>query len=157
MGVAKVAQAKEVIGYVNLQRAILEVDEGKRAKSALKKTFDEKQAALQKREAELKALKDALEAQSKKDDPATQQKRLDFQNKLLDLQQVFVKEQQELQQLEQKKLGVITDKMRKIIEEIGKQGEYTIILEIQESRLLYAKAHLDLTNEVIRKYNATHK
>ena len=29
-----------------------------------------------------------------------------------------------------------------------------MIMEAQESSLLFAKAHLDLTNEVIRKYNA---
>jgi outer membrane protein len=157
LGFSKVAHAKETLGYVNLQRAILEVDEGKRAKEALKKQFEKKQADLQKKETELKSLKDALEASATKDDPATRQKRIEFQNKLLDLQQVFVKEQQELQQLEQKELSAITTKMRKIIEDIGKAGEYTLILEIQDSRLLYAKAHLDLTNEVIRKYNTTHK
>jgi outer membrane protein len=157
LGFSKVAHAKEVLGYVNLQRAILEVDEGKRAKEALKKTFEKKQADLQKKEQELKSLKDALERDATKDDPQTRQKRIEFQNKLLDLQQVFVKEQQELQQLEQKELSAITAKMRKIIEDIGKTGGYTLILEIQDSRLLYAKAHLDLTNEVIRKYNSMHK
>ena len=157
LGFSKVAHAKEVLGYVNLQRAILEVDEGKRAKEALKKTFEKKQTDLQKKEQELKSLKDALERDAAKEDPQTRQKRIEFQNKLLDLQQVFVKEQQELQQLEQKELSAITQKMRKIIDDIGKQGNYTLILEIQDSRLLYAKAHLDLTNEVIRKYNAIHK
>jgi outer membrane protein len=157
LGLSRVAEAKENLGYVNLQRAILEVDEGKRAKESLKKTFEKKQADLQKKEQELKTLKDQLEKSSTSDDPATRQKRIEFQNKLLDLQQVFVKEQQELQQLEQKELSAITQKMRKIIDDIGKQGDYTLILEIQDSRLLYAKAHLDLTNEVIRKYNSLHK
>jgi outer membrane protein len=157
LGVSKIALAKENLGYVNLQRAILEVDEGKRAKESLKKTFEKKQADLQKKETELKTLKDQLEKSSQSDDPVTRQKRIEFQNKLLDLQQVFVKEQQELQQLEQKELSAITVKMRKIIDEIGKQGDYTLILEIQDSRLLYAKAHLDLTNEVIRKYNSLYK
>lgn len=157
IGVSRVAQAKDMLAYVNLQRAILEVDEGKRAKEGLKKTFEKKQADLQKKEKELKSLKDALEKDATKDDPMTRQKRIEFQNKLLDLQQVFVKEQQELQQLEQKELSAITVKMRKIIEEIGKAGDYMLILEIQDSRLLYAKAHLDLTNEVIRKYNSLYK
>lgn len=157
LGFSKAADAKELIGYVHLQRAILEVDEGKRAKSQLKKSFDKKQASLQKREQELKSLKDAIEASATKDDPATRQKRIEFQNKLLELQQIFVKEQKELQELEQKELSAITEKMRKVIQDIGKQGGYTLILEIQESRLLYAKNHLDLTNEVIRKYNAKYK
>lgn len=160
LGLSSTAKAAKppVIGYVNMQRAILEVDEGKRAKAALKKSFEVKQQALTKREQELKTLKDAIDRESvMKDDAATRQRKLEFQNKLIELQQVFMKEQQELQQLEQKELAAISDKMRKVIQEIGKTGGYTLILEVQESRLLFAKPHLDLTNEVIRKYNARHK
>ena len=47
--------------------------------------------------------------------------------------------------------------MRKVIQKIGKSGRYSLILELQDARMLYAKPHLDLTNEVIRKYNSTHK
>lgn len=156
---ATVARAeKPLIGYVNLQRAILEVEEGKRAKSSLKKAFEKKQAELSKKETELKNLKDAIERESVvKDDSATRARKLDFQNKLMELQQTFVKEQQELQALEAKELSAITDKMRAVIQDIGKAGAYTIILEIQDARLLFAKPHLDLTNEVIRKYNQKYK
>src|SRR5207237_568677 len=125
---------------------------GKRAKESLRKTFDEKQKKLSLQEAELKKMKEAIEKESVvKDDAATRQKKQEFQEKLMALQQVFMKEQQELQAEEGKQLSEITDKMKKVIAEIGEQGGYTLILEIQDSRLLYAKAHLDLTNEVIRK------
>ena len=150
--------AAPVIGYVNLQRAILEVNEGRRAKAALKKTFDKKQKVLSKRETELKALKAELDKESAaKDGATTRQRYSEFQNKYLELQQVLYKEQQELQSLEQKELAKITEKMKKIIRRVGENGKYTLILEIQENRLLYAQTHLDLTNEIIRKYNNKHK
>ena len=153
------AEAKELIGYVNLQRAILEVDEGRAAKKKLKVTFEKKQKELAGKEQELKALKDKLDAESvaKKEDSASRAKKLEFQEKLLELQQTLVKEQQALQQLEAKALSKITKKMRGVIKNIGKAGGYTLILEINDSRLLYAKGHLDLTNEVIRKYNVKYK
>jgi outer membrane protein len=156
------AQAKAgdvVIGYVSIQRAILETEEGKRAKKQLKGTFEEKQKRLTDRETEIMKLKEALEREAAggKDDPEMRKKVIDFQNKLLELKQIFMKEQQDLAEAEQKQLGDITGKMKKIIEEIGQQGGYTLILEVADSRLLYAKPHLDLTNEVIRKYNAKFK
>jgi outer membrane protein len=155
---AKGASDDALIGYVNIQRAIVEVEEGKRAKEKLKATFDVKQKALSDKESELKKMKDAIEKESVvKDDAATRQKKAEFQTKLLELQQVFMKEQQELQAEEAKALSGITEKMKKVIQEIGEQGGYTLILEIQDSRLLFAKPHLDLTNEVIRKYNARNK
>jgi outer membrane protein len=155
---AQTAGKEMLIGYVDIQRAIVEVDEGKRAKEALKATFEKKQKALSEKEAELKKLKDAIDKESiVKDDDATRARKAEFQTKLMELQQVFMKEQKDLQEAEGKQLSAITEKMRKVIVEIGDQGGYTLILESSGTRMLFAKPHLDLTNEVIRKYNSRHK
>lgn len=146
-----------VIGYVNIQRAIMEVEEGKRARAALEKTFETKQADLRKREEELKSLKDSLDKEKNKNDPAVRARIIEFETKYKQLQEIFVGESQSLQKQQAEEVAKIQEKMKKIIGEIGKTGKYTIILEVQENRLLYAKPHLDLTNEVIRKYNAKHK
>ncbi len=153
-----VARAEDTnIGYVNMARAIMEVEEGKRARSALEKTFKVKQADLTKRENELKALKDSLEKETNKDDPKVRARILEFEKKYKALQEVFVGESQALQKAQAEEVAKIQTKMKKIIAEIGKSGKYSIILEVQENRLLFAKPHLDLTNEVIRKYNTRHK
>jgi outer membrane protein len=149
-----------LIGYVNLQRAILEVEEGKRAKKALKASFDVKQKQLSEREEKLMKRKEEIEKQGAgKTAPDAELQKLiaDFQGQLEELKKVYLKEQQELQEQEQKELAGITGKMRKVIEEIGEGQGYTLILEVQDSRLLYAKRYLDLTDEVIRKYNAKFK
>ncbi len=144
-----------LIGYVNLQRAILETEEGKRVFKSLKSTIDEKQKKLSAKETELKALMDKMDKEpAGKEDP---QARKTLNEKLMDLRQSFMKEQQELQEAERKQLGDLTTKMRKTIETIGQAGGYTLILEGQETRLLFAKTHLDLTNEVIRAYNNKNK
>lgn len=154
-GVARAAEP--LIGYVDLQKAIVTVEEGKRAKEALRKTYEEKQKALSDKEEELTNLKAQIERELQIQTPEAQQRRAQFQSKLMALQQSFMKEQQELQQLEAKQLQAITEKMRTIIADIGREGGYSMILEIQGNRLLFAKDHLNLTNEVIRKYNAKFK
>jgi outer membrane protein len=156
---ARAAEDDLLIGYVDLQKAIQSVEEGRRAKSKLEKTFKKKQAALSAKEEELKKLQEALEAQAtvSGDSPDAQAKKKEFQTKLMELQQVYMKEQQELAKLERQELSAITEKMRTIIEQVGKAGGYSLILEVQGNRLLYAKDHMDLTNEVIRKYNAKFK
>lgn len=149
------AADKGLIGYVNLQRAIVEVEDGKRAKARLEKTFKEKQAALQKEEAELEAMKEQLKgADMSKEDPETRAKVLALQKKFLALREALMKEQQELKKLEGEALSKITKKMRKVVEQLGKSGGYMMIIEAQESSILFAKPHLDVTNEVIRRYNA---
>ena len=146
-----------LIGYVDLQKAILTVEEGKRAKASIRQTYEAKQKALSKKEEALKSLKDQIDAEAAVDTPEARSRRAQFQSELMELQQSSMKEQQELQVLEQKQIAAITEKMRAVIEEIGRAGGYTLVLEIQGNRLLFAKDHLNLTNEVIRKYNAKYK
>ncbi|MCA9556193.1 MAG: OmpH family outer membrane protein [Myxococcales bacterium] len=154
---AQSARADE-IGYVNLARALLEVNEGQRAMEKIKKTFDKKQAELLSKESELKKLKDTLDKEiGGKTDPASMAKQAEFEAKVMELQQTLQNEQMELERMKATELKGIKDKMQAIIEEIGKGGGYSIILEIQDSRLLFAKPHLDLTNELIRKYNQKYK
>ncbi len=147
--------AEGAIGYVNLQRAIVEVEDGKKAKATLEETFKKKQVALRAKEEELEKMKERLQSSGlNQDDPAARAQMLDFQKKFLALRETLMKEQQELKKLEVEALSKITAKLRKIIEAIGKKEGYLLIMEAQESSLLFAKPHLDLTNEVIRKYNA---
>lgn len=147
-----------LIGYVNVARAVVEVNEGKRAQKRLRAAVEKKQAALGEKKKALDKIKAAIDRESVvKDSAETRARMADFQTKVAALQQDFMKEQQSLQQDERKALEGITKKMRSVIAEIGKKGGYALILEGGESRLLFAKPHLDLTNEVIRSYNAKHK
>lgn len=153
----ELSHAKEgLIGYVNLQRAITETEDGKKAKAKLEKAFKEKQAKLQEEEKALQALKDQLGEDVDTEDPETRAKILELQKRYLALREQLLKEQQELKRLEGEELAKITKRLRVIIREIGKSGGYIMIMEAQESSILFAKPHLDITNEVIRRYNARH-
>ena len=146
------AQAAPLIGYVDLQKAITSVEEGQAARAKLQKTLEKKQKALTKKKNSLDALTKKLSAGN-----VTPSDRQKFNKQAEELKKVFLQEQAELQKLERKELGQIITRMKKVIKDIGKAGGYTIILEVQTNRLLYAPQHLDLTNEVIRKYNASRK
>jgi len=58
------AAAQTKIGYVDLQRALNEVDEGKAAKALLKKDFEEKQRQLDGKKADFEKLRAEFEKQS---------------------------------------------------------------------------------------------
>src|SRR6266700_2270717 len=103
--------AEEVkLGYVDLQRALNETEDGRKAKANLKKVFDQKQ------------------------------KELD--------------EQQELSAKEQEATGKIFERMNRIISKIAQAENFTMIFDKTQSAVLFAKPHLDLTNELIRRYNS---
>lgn len=148
--------AEEVkIGYVDLQRALNEVTEGATAKAALKKEFDEKQKTLDNKQTELKGMKEELDARGMMMTPEAKQERMgQLQQKLMETQQLYVQLQQELSQREAAVTGEIFQKMGTILQAMGRAADYTVIVE--KSAVLYAKNHIDLTNELIRKYNESY-
>ena len=152
--VSAMAQGTKV-GYVNLQRALNEVEEGKKAKARLKKDFDKKQKALDASQKEVADLKTTLESQGMMlSEEVKREKAMEFQKKMMDLQQTYMTMQQELAVEENKATKEIFDKMGKLIEEIAKEKKYALVLETTESAILYAQEEMDLTDELIKRYNA---
>jgi outer membrane protein len=142
------------IGVVNLERAINEVDEGAKAKADLKKEFDQKQATLDMKQNEVKAMAEAAEKQSGVMKPeAKQAKMMEVQRKAAEVQQIYMGMQQDMMKRQNEVMGAILQKMNTVASTIGTEGGYTAILNKTETSVLYAKPSLDLTNELIRRYN----
>lgn len=147
------ALANEVkLGFADLQRALNEVDEGATAKKALKKEFDEKQKTLDAKQNELKALKDELDSRGTMMKPEVKQEKLnDLQKRLLETQQLYFQLQQELSKREGEATAEIFKKMGVILTTLGEEQGFSLIVE--KSAVVYAKPSLDVTNELIRRYN----
>ncbi len=156
LALAPVAARAEVkLGFVDLQRALNEVDEGKAAKAQLKKEFEEKQKTLDERQDELKKLKTEFDKQSVvMAEQAKRDKQSELDRKFMETQQLYVQMQKELSEREQKVTGGIFEKMSKIIGEIAEAEGFTAIFDRANSGLIYAPVSLDVTNELIRKFNA---
>lgn len=152
MSTSALAEDEIKIGYVDLQRALNEVNEGATAKAALKKEFDEKQRTLDAKQNELKAMKEELDARGMMMTPEAKQERMgQLQQKLMETQQLYMQLQQELSKREAEVTSDIFQKMGTILQTMGRTSDYTLIVE--KSAVLYAKNHIDLTNELIRRYN----
>ncbi len=152
---AGVARAEVKLGFVDLQRALNEVEEGKTAKAALKKDFDEKQKQLDVKKTEFDKLKTDFEKQQVVlADQAKREKAADLDRKALELQQFFVQLQKDLSDREREMTRGIFEKMAAIVREIAEAEGFSMVLERTDAGLVYAQSSLDLTNELIRKYNA---
>ena len=152
----KTATAEELkVGYVDVQRALMETSEGQSAKKKLKTMFEAKQKELDERQEELKKLKTDLDKQRSllKPDVVSQRER-DLQQKFLQLQETYVRLQKELSEKEATMMKPILEKMNGVIGKLAQTDNFSIILEKSQSSILWARPHLDLTNEVIRQYNA---
>jgi outer membrane protein len=150
------SRAEQKLGVVDLQRALNEVDEGKSAKALLKKDFDEKQKQLDGKKAEFDKLQSDLEKQAVvMSDAARKEKAADLDRRARELQGLFMQLQKDLSDRERDATKGIFDRMAGIVREIAESEGFTIVLE-KGAGVVYAPAALDLTNELIRKYNARH-
>lgn len=148
------ASAEQKIGYVDLQRALNEVEEGKAAKALLKKDFDEKQKHLDAKKAEFDKLQADFEKQAVvMSDQAKKEKGQDLEKRARELQSLFLNLQKDLSEREREATRGIFDKMAQIVGQIAEADGFSIVIE-KGAGLVYAPASLDLTNELIRKYNA---
>ncbi len=148
-------RAEQKVAFVDLQRALNEVDEGKAAKAQLKKDFDAKQKTLDERQDELKKLKADFDKQSVvMAETAKRDKQAELDRKFMETQQLYLQMQKELSEREREVTKGIFDRMSKIIGEIAEAEGFTMIFDRENSGLIYAPVSLDVTNELIRKFNS---
>ncbi len=156
VGFSQTASAQDLkIGYVDLQRALSQVEEGKEAKKKLKKDFEDKQAKLDKKQQEVKKLKEELKNQSMAlSAEAKKKKRAQLQKKMAELQRMYMSLQRNLSQKEAKATKGIFKKMRKVVRKIADEKGYDLVLEKRGSSVLFAKDAMDLTDELIKRYDS---
>ena len=150
-GLAAQASADK-FAYVDLQRAVFEVEDGKAAKSRLEAMKNDRQKALDAKQKELKKLQESFEKQA---DFLTEEvkkaKAEEFRTKLGELQATYSKLQQELANEEMKIQQQILGRMGEVLRQMGEESSYTMI--VRKDALLWSPPHLDITNELIRRYN----
>jgi outer membrane protein len=152
------ARADMKIGYVDLQRALNESEAGKAAKERFKVQVDRLQVDLKKKKDALDSMKEQLEKKASvmKAEEARNLES-DYQKKLRDFERAYKDSQGELQQKDNELTVELLKELQVVIEEFGKEQGYSIILEQSSSSVLYGAADLDLTEQIIARYNARKK
>ncbi len=150
---APAARAAEIrIAYIDFQKAGVECDEGKIIVAGLKKEMEEKQKQL---DAKQKALKDMYADFEKQaslmNEEAKKAKANELQKTAQDLEQTFMQLQKEFATKEQEASKAVGAKLRQLVKEVAEAGNIDIVLD--RPAVIWANNNLDLTGEVIRKYN----
>ena len=146
------------IGYVDLQRALNASASGEKAKEQFKQQVDRLQIDLKKQKDGLDALKGQLEKKAlvmKEEERRNLEK--EYQRKLRDFERSYKDSQDELKLKDNELTIELLKEIQVVIEEFGRQGGYTVILEKSSSSVLYGSPQVDLTDEIIKTYNARHK
>jgi outer membrane protein len=157
MALGQTAQPTK-IGYIDLQRVMLESERGKEAKKALTEEADKLTKTLNQKQEEIQKLKDALERQAATITPeARADKEKQYQAKLKDYQRVAGDYETDLRQKDAETSGKILKELEEVVRRMGDTEKYTLVLERTQGGILYGSPANDITEKVIAQYNESAK
>jgi len=154
-GPSRTAAAQTKVGVVDLQRALAETEDGRKAKETLKKLFEQRQKTLDKQQNDLKVLKESIDKQRDVLQRDVLSKKLEeYQKAFGELQTTYVDFQRELAGKEGELTKPILQRMERVVRRIGQADGYALVLDRSEAGVVYVPTSYDLTDVLIQRYNA---
>jgi len=152
MAVPAAAQSK--IAVIDVQRVVTESDPGKEALGKLKELSDAKVEEGRALQQELASLQDQVQKQrftlsEDKLAEMTQQ----IEDRGIALKRFEDDAQRELNSARQRTLGGLEQQIMPIINSVGEEQGFSLIFNKFQSGLVYADQALDITDDVIRRFN----
>jgi outer membrane protein len=146
------ASAQMKMAVVDVQRAVMQSEDGLRAQATLKKLFDSRQQELNKRQTDLQKQKEEIDKQKTVLSAQALQKKLDdWQKEMVELQTTFVEYNKELEKKQKELTDPIFERVLGAIKRIAGQDSYDLIVD--RATVAYARGDLDLTDRVIQISN----
>jgi outer membrane protein len=149
---SRVNAADLKIGFVDLDRAANDSEEGKKAVSGLKDFMSSKQSVITEKGKAIEKMKSDLEkqgsiisadAKKSKMEEAERSER-EFQRLVTDANQEFEKKRRELTE-------AVYKEIIEIISRVGLEEKYSAILPLQST--IYGDKTLDITETILKKFN----
>jgi Skp family chaperone for outer membrane proteins len=146
------------IAIIDIQKAIVATNEGRRDLEALQKKFEPKQAELQNLNKEVSDMQNQLKTQGDKlNDDARNNLTNQIAAKQKTLQRNFEDAQSDFQGQQNEIVNRIGQKLMQSLDTYAKANGYTLVLDVstQQSPVLWANPSTDVTAAIVDQYNAS--
>jgi outer membrane protein len=141
------------VAVVDVQRAVMQTEDGLRAQATLKKLFDSRQQELNKRQQDLAKQKEDIDKQAKVMSQIALQKKVDeWQKQMVELQTTFVEYNKELEKKQKELTDPIFERVVGSIKRIAGTEGYDLIVD--RATVAFSRSDLDLTDRVIQIANS---
>lgn len=141
------------IGIIDFQKVLKESKGGKNAKAEIESKGKGMESKLKSEGEQLEKLKKKLEAEALvMSKEVREKKEREFRIKVGDFKALQKKYASELREFEAEIIKRVQKEVFAIVEDIGKSGKYELILE--RGSVLYYPDAIDITNDLIKKYDA---
>ncbi len=150
-------QAGVKVGIIHIQRAIVECEEGKKAAEKLQGQFTGRRNELQAMQAEIEKLQKQLRDQEK---ALSDEARANLVRQIETKTKEFTRKNEDatndFQQAEGQVINDIGQRIMKVLDEYARKNGYHVVLDVssQQSPVLWASSAVDMTDDIIKLYNA---
>lgn len=152
---AAVAADPVKIGIVEFDRVFETSTTGKSIKAEITAKGKQLETELKKKGTEFETFQKNLEREVLvMDKDMRAKKEEEFKTKLNDLRTLQRSYEDELQELQRRLMGGFQKEVVDIVNQIGKTGKYTAIMEKRGGGVIYSVDAIDITDEVIKRHNA---
>ena len=156
MPVSPLAADTIKFGAIDIQKVLNESEAGKKAKSDLESLIKTKQSAIDEKGKAIEKLKGDIEKQASVLSAEARKSREDeLEKSLREYQRIVQDSQAEIKKKEGEFTDTILKEIRDLIEKIGEDEGYTLIIE--RGMVLYSNKGIDITDNVLKKYDALKK
>lgn len=149
---AGVAAAQSKVAVINMQQAVLDTDEIKKASAALETKYKPRQTEIQKIQTELQDIQNKLQAGQGKLTPQ-QENDLTFQGqrRQRDLQRLSEDLQQEVEAERTAILSTAGRKMTDAVRRVADARGFDVVID--SGSTVYVRSAVDITKEAVAEYN----
>jgi outer membrane protein len=152
--VSRPLAAQVKVAVVDVQRAVMQTEDGLRAQATLKKVFDSRQQEINKKQVELQKQKEDIDKQSRVlSQQALQKKVDDWQKQMVELQTTFVEYNKELEKKQKELTDPIFERVIGAIKRVAGSDGYDLIVD--RATVAFSRSDLDLTDRVIQLANGS--
>jgi len=144
------ASAQVKIGVINVQKAISDTDELKKASAAMEAKYKPQQTQIEKLSADLQSIQDQLNS-GKLNQNAAADLQAQGTRKQRDLQRITDDTQADIDKERQAVLAAMSEKMAAVVNKLAEEKGLDVVLE--SSQLLFNKPALDITADATAAYN----
>ncbi len=146
------------IGFIRTQKVILETKAGKEGYASLEGLVEQHRVTMQTKEDEIKKMEEELSTQGKMlSEQARLEKRELLQKAYKDYSRMKEDAKTEIGAREKALLDKIIDQLAKVIEKIGKEQGYTIILDAEGPSVLYSTEALDISTLIVTEFDKVYQ
>ncbi len=142
------------LAYVDIQKALEQTKSGQKVQKEFKSEVDNEQKNIDRKKAEYESLKESLEKQrGSLNETTLREKEESLLTLERELKRSFQDSQEKLRRKNANLVGELVKKMRELIETIGKDQGYSMIIEKNSQAMIFADPSLDITDLVVKKFD----